>query len=279
MKKTFKITFITPCFCRGADCSDKGAPEIRPASIRGQLRWWFRALGGTPDEERDVFGGIHEKEPKASKVIVRVRMDAKPGDFTCPTLPHKRDRDAKKMSFRPGTSFALLLSTRLGGLDQGREAAFNRAVKAWLLLGALGLRGTRGGGNFRWDGQPENPEKFKEEAGAVVKGSRLRYALLDRKASSAEDLRKVVADTLAEGAFKECGKPLGGINPRKTSPLRFRIVQFAGDDFRIVGVWDGREDVTGNTADHLRLAIDSLANGGKEIGKLLWKSELGRQSG
>jgi CRISPR type III-B/RAMP module RAMP protein Cmr1 len=40
--RKIKITFITPCFCRGADCSDSGEPEIRPASIRGQLHWWFR---------------------------------------------------------------------------------------------------------------------------------------------------------------------------------------------------------------------------------------------
>jgi CRISPR/Cas system CMR-associated protein Cmr1 (group 7 of RAMP superfamily) len=275
MKKTFKITFITPCFCRGADCSDEGATEIRPASIRGQLHWWFRALGGAPGEERDIFGGIHGNSPKASKVVVRVGMAGKPADFTSPTLPHKSGgHAAPKRAFKPGTSFDLLLSTRLGGLDPEREAALGRAVKAWLLLGALGLRATRGGGNFRWDGQPDTPEKFMLEANGVIKGAKLRVALLDKRYSSAEDSRRVVTDTLAEAVFGG-GQPLGGIHPRKTSPLRFRIVQFGGGDFRVAAIWDGRGNVTGNTDDHLRRAISALAESNKEIGILLRKSSLG----
>ena len=271
MTKNFKITFITPCFCRGADCSEKGAPEIRPASIRGQLRWWFRALGGAPVDERDIFGGIAGKDPKASNVVVRVRMDDK-AVFDSPTLPHKFPGSAPKKAFRPGTSFDLFLSTRLGGLDQGRETAFFRAVETWLLVGALGLRATRGGGNFRWDGQPNNPETFMKEAGGVIRGAKLRIALLDRldrKDSSAEDLRTVVTDTLKEDAFQGAGQPLGGIKPRKTSPLRFRIVQFDGDDFRIAAIWDGRA----NTDGHLRQAIDTLAKENKKIGELLKKAQ------
>ncbi|TAE90912.1 MAG: type III-B CRISPR module RAMP protein Cmr1 [Verrucomicrobia bacterium] len=39
----YQLEIITPCFCAGAD---QGIAEIRAASIRGQLRWWFRVLGG-----------------------------------------------------------------------------------------------------------------------------------------------------------------------------------------------------------------------------------------
>lgn len=38
------VEFVTPCFLGGADA--RGAPEWRGASIRGQLRWWFRAVAG-----------------------------------------------------------------------------------------------------------------------------------------------------------------------------------------------------------------------------------------
>ncbi|MCL2104631.1 MAG: type III-B CRISPR module RAMP protein Cmr1 [Kiritimatiellaeota bacterium] len=42
---TNRLSFITPTFLAGAN---QNTPEIRASSIRGQLRWWFRVLGGTP---------------------------------------------------------------------------------------------------------------------------------------------------------------------------------------------------------------------------------------
>ena len=67
-----KLTLITPCFCAGADPK---VAELRAPSIRGQLRWWFRVLGGTPEKEKEVFGGVHEGA-KASKIVVRVKDES-----------------------------------------------------------------------------------------------------------------------------------------------------------------------------------------------------------
>ena len=66
LSSTFEFT--TPTFLCGADQS---LAEIRPASIRGQLRWWFRVLGGTGAQEAAVFGGVHGGTV-ASPVVVRV---------------------------------------------------------------------------------------------------------------------------------------------------------------------------------------------------------------
>lgn len=41
---TFEVEFVTPCFLGGAD--NTATAEWRAASIRGQLRWWFRAVAG-----------------------------------------------------------------------------------------------------------------------------------------------------------------------------------------------------------------------------------------
>ena len=79
MKRTIDLEFITPLFSHGA--TDQ--PEIRPASIRGQLHAWFRIMGGDIEAERRVFGGIKHKkadtrtmpshmETMASHVVVRV---------------------------------------------------------------------------------------------------------------------------------------------------------------------------------------------------------------
>lgn len=41
---TLQLEFVTPCFLGGADRTS--APEWRGQSIRGQLRWWYRAVAG-----------------------------------------------------------------------------------------------------------------------------------------------------------------------------------------------------------------------------------------
>ena len=280
-----KITFITPCFCRGADCSENGNPEIRPASIRGQLHWWFRALGGTPQDENVIFGSVHGGA-KASKLVVRVRYHQNAVTIQSPTLPHKTGGpSAPKKAIAPDVSFDLLLSTRLGGLGNDLEAKFDRALDAWLHMGSLGLRATRGGGNFTWNGQPATPEAFETTLNEVVKGSQLRTALLGDVFSSAEAARYEITNTLDHAAFQNDNFPLGIVrqrdNPRqwpsrKTSPLRFRVVKFGGSDFRILAIWDGRQTVTGNTESDLRNAINTLNQNGKPIGRLLAGSSLAR---
>lgn len=282
MNLELKLTFITPCFCRGADCSETGNPEIRPASIRGQLHWWFRALGGTLQDENDIFGSVHEKDSngktkaKASKLVVRVRYTQNVLTTQSPTLPHKQGGPAAKKAIAPDVSFDLLLSTRLGGLGNDLEAKFYRALNAWLLMGSLGLRATRGGGNFTWSRQPATPEAFETALSGVVNDSQLRTALLADNFHSAEDARRVITDTLNDHAFGNAaplGKAMGG---RKTSPLRFRVVKFPDSDFRILAIWDGRQAVTGNTESDLRNAINTLNQNGKPIGRLLAGSSLAR---
>ncbi len=75
--ETFKLRVLTPMFMGGADSC--GEPELRAASIRGAMRFWFRAIAGAvtsdPKEvyrlESEVFGNTEQR----SKVVVRVRKD------------------------------------------------------------------------------------------------------------------------------------------------------------------------------------------------------------
>jgi CRISPR type III-B/RAMP module RAMP protein Cmr1 len=289
MNLTIPVTFITPCFCRGADCSEHGAPEIRPPSIRGQLHWWFRALGGAPADENAIFGNVHGGE-KASKIVIRVKYGAPVAQLNATarqfaTLPHKNGgMAALKNALPAGTTFTLLVSTRLGGLSPALEAAFKRALDAWLLLGSLGLRATRGGGNFTWAEQPAMPADYVAAVEKLLNGTHLQTALLGKTYTTAEAARCDITDTLAHGAFAREHFPLGAVKQgrndtsgapsRKTSPLRFRVIKFAASDFRIAAIWDGRQAVTGNTDADLKSAIRQLAAAGKSIGTELANSPL-----
>jgi len=76
MKTTiFTLEFINPAMISGASCKGPSSTaEIRVTSIRGQLRWWFRALGGSSQDEALFFGSVAGDDCNASALILRVRQ-------------------------------------------------------------------------------------------------------------------------------------------------------------------------------------------------------------
>jgi CRISPR type III-B/RAMP module RAMP protein Cmr1 len=112
---TLTMQVTTPLFNGGADAG--GSQEVRPsdetgvraASIRGAMRFWFRALVGPitgpdlkllADLERRVFGGMAEQGRGGTAAIaspVLVRISEQP-QVTQPTGPHK---------FLPGRAVSL----------------------------------------------------------------------------------------------------------------------------------------------------------------------------
>src|SRR5208283_4025070 len=178
MNNSFRLEFITPLFNRGAY---EDRPEIRPASIRGQLHWWFRALGNSYTDEKSVFGGVHGGAT-CSKIVIRVfQSGSTPKGADFPTLPHKQGAQASvKKAFPIGTACDLCILTRLGGLNGRLRAAFERTLEGWLLLGTLGLRATRAAGSFRWTPvadtalqYPTSFHQYETRCDALLNGSQM----------------------------------------------------------------------------------------------------------
>ncbi len=286
-----QIEFITPLFSRGAY---DDLPEIRPASIRGQLHWWFRLLGGSYADEKAIFGGVHGGAT-ASRLVVRVAdLPQRPSPPVFPpTLPHKpagndprNGPNAPRCAFPAGTRFTLVVAERLGGLADAHHKLADRTTQAWLLAGSLGLRTTRGGGAIHWSDAPTDVETFRKQLGELLKAAPLRFDLLDRVFPQAEAARKVITETISHEALPDLHYPLGAVRQghqdpapaRKTSPLRLTVRRFA-DGCRILALWDDRQNITGNTRAELRTAIERLAQGtgrskATEIGRLLQQSKL-----
>jgi len=166
--ETFHIELITPCFCGGAEPEQHA--EIRAASIRGHLRWWFRTLGGfkslagrmTPRQQEDmIFGSVAGNSGIAGKLIVRVhtrtvnaaRRDgqelghANLSDPAYLTFPiQTREKQGKKEGYSgrgvllPGLGFDLVLTWH----GDPEQAADIRALAVVFgHLGSLGFRGRR----------------------------------------------------------------------------------------------------------------------------------------
>lgn len=286
MNRTIDLNLITPLFSHGA--TDE--PEIRPASIRGMLHEWFRLLGGDIVSERRVFGGIKQTKAgyrdhemtKASSIVVRV-ADVKGTVVDMSTLPHKSGgKAAPRKAFSAGTTCRIVLSDRLGGLSGEDEKRFEAAVNAWLLVGTLGYRATRAAGSFSWQDatfeMPTDRIEYQDACRNLLDDSNafenVKVAVLGKGYKEAEAARKAVSDSLGgpeRNGQDDLGRlhnPLGGISPRKTSPLKYRIVQLK-TGFHILALWDNRQKVTGNMEDDFYGVIDLLAEKKPELGRQL----------
>ncbi len=169
------LTFITPCFCAGAKQQNT---EIRPSSIRGELRWWFRCLGGSREQENRVFGSIQKENPNSSAIQIRVSDVKKSTTYHEPTfispndpssyhhyfltapndknktrmwetppklVPRSKGKISKDAQLAQATSFTLHVCF-LRSLSPEDKELFDFTLESFLHFGALGYRKTRGFG-------------------------------------------------------------------------------------------------------------------------------------
>lgn len=241
-----ELEIITPCFCAGADQS---VAEIRAPSIRGELRWWFRALGGTQKEEQNIFGGIAGEEGASSAVVVRV-ADVNPvKSIKLPASVNNQPDDpfyllhfAKASGegvryqeegyFSPGTTFRLkILLRRSAG-----EVKLKEALDAFLRLGSIGLRSTRACGAFHTPKQKESFEAFQQWANSLE--NRVQVAWLAPHGNpkfssnwkgafnaSAKILKAFRGDGYSAGRSGNEPTPFGCSQPRQASAIHLRPVQ------------------------------------------------------
>lgn len=242
--KESRLRFITPAFIAGANQNE---PELRAPSIRGALRWWFRVLGGSADEERAVFGGVHGGAV-ASPLVIRVSKTK----IVCgPEIAFSPTSDkgylyyfAKVSGNREGVrrtaachyiaenseckvSFLLRSKLETKNLELLRES-----IEVFLQLGALGLRATRGCGCFTAD-EPMTREALTSLAGRL-EGRGVSIRTLDceqawNNATKCQEalggfLRSLRKDNDLSGK-RETALGFSGGSKRQSSALRLRSVQ------------------------------------------------------
>ena len=246
-----KITFVclTPCFCAGAD---QAQAEIRPSSIRGALRWWFRALGGSHSDENAVFGG---PEPiRSSAIQIRVAdVSPKPVGQFPPIRPNDPlsymlyfasvsgkesgsqgagPRWKPEACHGPKTTFELRLrQTRKLTPDQTEH--LEKTLIAFRHFGSIGMHVTRALGVIQ--DLKANRESF-DAAIELIKSHGFTYREGSKK--HADDWKSVMTEAgqwLKGDLRREFGaggvkKPLqssalGSASPRQTSAVYLRTIQ------------------------------------------------------
>lgn len=159
--KEYKCEILTPIIMSGAD---QTRAELRASSIKGMLRWWWRALHPTEDskqlreKEFELFGGVFGEKQRRSQVQVWLRGvdELMPGPinnyvaFSAAAVKyllygagvHGRGETPRK-AFTPGQSFDLLVR-----VPTDLEEDIHRTMSAMLTYGGLGLKSKNGFGQL-----------------------------------------------------------------------------------------------------------------------------------
>ena len=261
--ETYTLSILTPCFCAGAN---QAVAEIRPSAIRGQLRWWFRALGGDRNAEREIFGGIAKKEEdiRSSAIIVRTsnfkggvmwqppRVDPNsPSSYVWFFASRSADgiRWTSEAVISPGSSFTLQIIRRRA-FDSPR---FEQALTCFLALGGIGLRVTRGLGAFHCLEKPFD----LQTVGPILQAA--GFAIEDRGNTGSLDATVKMIGSLVKGTRKDKGwrndmkhgnetrSPMGTSIERQTSAIYFRPVK-DGAGLRLIVFEAPHERVLGPTS-------------------------------
>lgn len=226
-QKIYNITLLTPLLCHGAEKT----AELRVPSIRGLLRIWHKILWGQADVER-CWGGLPpEKEPVPSKVVLRILPEnMKEADILM--LPHKKGPAISK-GYVAGEKFQLAISFRHLPEDEEQKKQIidrvEKTIKAWLLLGTCGQRGTRAFGSVWYDDFAiSSIEDFSSAVNELFAESSNPYAVQLYSGKEKKIELKDCTDTLG-------GNPelFGSISPRRNSPLKMKYIKL-GQEYYLV---------------------------------------------
>lgn len=145
MEARFELEAVTPLFIAGADQRWVEGEGLRPPTLRGLLRWWFRTAFKDPKLESEVFGRAERKSDVVVRGVIRsqrvgeVRECVKDAKYLFFSMQMQ-----KRPCYLPGSRFEIFLGSR-------SEESFKMALASlWLLLnlGGVGSRNRRGAGSL-----------------------------------------------------------------------------------------------------------------------------------
>lgn len=180
---TLPCELLTPAFLGGAEPNKQA--ELRPPSIRGALRAWWRLVVGPdisaehrhPLSEATLFGNSGQ-----GKVLLSLVQPVKDGDTTWNSARERTRRPGaayfgfplemgtnQRRALPSGTRFDLRLTMPRGLLPE-QERALWATLWCWSHLGGIGSRSRRGFGSI----QPTWPPIVTDLRGAPVPGPEQR---------------------------------------------------------------------------------------------------------
>lgn len=234
-KIVFECELVTPMFIYGEDGK---TPELRPASIKGIMRFWWRAIHGnlTLDELRKKESEIFGSTDKKSSFSIKLQYNGMDTERTKP-LPHKV---FKKMAFKKNDKFKICFK-----ITENKDLVVN-LFKLSILLGGFGQRSRRGFGSLKIIGEKtitseemitnliktinknfkyNNEKQTKEEKYPFIKNIEI-----GRDYSSVEELLKIISEATHNHNHNELGFAIG--EKRLASPVYVSVIKENGNFYK-----------------------------------------------
>ena len=234
---TFNCQSITPILMHGANGN---SAELRPASIKGVLRFWWRAIHGNlplkelKEREGEIFGSMDQK----SSFNIRISKQSLQTENINP-LPHKKQRDKgyhKKQAFKANETFNIIFT------GQNLNLVSN-LFQLSTILGGFGQRSRRGFGSVKIIGSKVLTSH--EEVKTLIKTINPKFSYTHQSKKKNEEypyIRKVkigknknnIDDLLykiSKATSGKCGKHLFQ-DDRLASPIYVSILKFGENDYR-----------------------------------------------
>ena len=147
-KITFTCEIVTPVFMYGAEGSD-GTPEFRPSSVKGAMRFWWRAANGAlglsemKTKEGKLFGIVGD-DKTSSRSSFSIQISEMPEESVPTKRIHYKDfgKNNKALSSKQTFSISLRSDTK-ETLDKAADVFVLSC-----LLGGFGGRSRRGFGSI-----------------------------------------------------------------------------------------------------------------------------------
>ncbi len=212
LRVTYRI--VTPLFLSGAKPDDA---ELRGPSIKGALRYWYRAIdprynlsknieslkkGESPTYEGDLFGGTGQEEGQArfllrlhgSDLQKEVWKGKREHPFFLRYLGFSLDRNRKY--FIPEQTFSISFRLRplTGDEEKAREDWQCLIASIWLLghIGGLGSRSRRGFGTVALESWTASEGSVAQEVLQrlpIAHGAKSRTEWVERFSEGLEEIR------------------------------------------------------------------------------------------
>jgi CRISPR-associated protein Cmr1 len=224
---------ITPMLIHGEDTQ---VAELRPPSIKGAMRFWWRAIHGNlsldelKKQETKLFGGAGESNALKSSFRIKLETTYLKSEQIDP-LPHKKG-GFKISGYKENQNFEISLI--------GKELAkVEKIFELTVILGGFGLRSRRGFGcvsMIKDNSTPITEEYIKGLIADINKEfkytSTVQYPYIKefkigKTYRNFNDLQKVIS----KATSGKCGKHLFN-DSRFSSPIYVSILKFNNNDYR-----------------------------------------------
>jgi CRISPR-associated protein Cmr1 len=248
-RKHYIVETLTPMAMHGTNSCDN--PQFRITSLRGLLRYWWRAVQYEADPEKllskeeALFGGTQTEQKGRS--LLRLSVQPKlPDTKKYPLLNHKTEGKSFTKAIKPSHTLSMEASTyRL--TEPETWTHFQDVLELMLLLTGMGQRARRGFGAVQWqEHRFDSVEAYGQRlcevlgnlnvstisditAGCLVKTSfnseqlpphpTLTAVWIGKPYKNDDACMGCLLTDYGRASHLRSGPSLGGINPRFASPL------------------------------------------------------------